>query len=155
MKKERINLNPLLMNGIQKLLNSIHPHFNLQSGLTRSSRACSSALQFFRLFITLSLRNHIVKATNEYGLAQFKENWTQTNDSEIDQFIAAIIYMGIYRHPTIKSYWSIDSRSPFVTKLFPSRVAIDSFNYIDAFTLQQGTEIQMIQFGTSNLLFLL
>lgn len=39
----------------------------------------------------------------------------------MNHFFAAIIYMGVYPHPTLKSYWSTDARSPFVTSLFPSR----------------------------------
>jgi hypothetical protein len=62
-----------------------------------------------------------VKATNQYGSAKFKENWESTNDKEMNYFFAAVIYMGINVSPTLKHYWAADTRSPFVTALFPSR----------------------------------
>lgn len=97
------------------------PPFSLQSGLTRCSNQCSTPLEFFRLFISESLVLQFVQATNQYANHKYNNNWTNTTREEMNRFIAAIIYMGIYPHPTLQSYWSADARSPFVTRLFPNR----------------------------------
>lgn len=95
--------------------------FPLSSDLTSSSRECSSPLSFFQLFIPDSMIDSIVEATNQYGKNKFKEAWVDTDRNEIKKILAVIIYMGINKSPTLQSYWSEDVRSPFVTKLFPSR----------------------------------
>jgi hypothetical protein len=100
----------------------IHPpSCSLSPFLSRSALQCSSPLEFFRLFLTLELMDHIVKATNTYGSTIFKEKWTNSNEKEMDCLISAVIYMGIHRSPTLQSYWADDSKSPFISHLFPSR----------------------------------
>ena len=62
-----------------------------------------------------------VEATNLYGIAKLGEQWTNTDADEIHKLIVVVIYMGINHSATLRHYWARDSRSPFVTALFPSR----------------------------------
>jgi len=97
------------------------PECLLLSFLSREARQCSSPLEFFRVFVTLELMDQIVKATNSYGSNKFKKSWIDTDRKEMDIFFSAVIYMGIHRSPTLKSYWAEDSKPPFIIHLFPSR----------------------------------
>lgn len=92
--------------------------FNLISSLSRSTHHCSSPSDFFRLFLTFDIIHMIVKATNKYGNNIFKENWEDTNEKEIYSFFSALIFMGIYKFPSLQSYWSHDTGAPFLTQLF-------------------------------------
>ena len=120
-KRKRINLNPNTEEWKSKAKHIHPPSCSLSPFLSRSARECSSPLEFFRLFLTLEIMDQIVKATNSYGFTIFKEKWTDTNRKEIECLISSVIYMGIHRSPTLQSYWAEDSRSPFITRLFPSR----------------------------------
>ena len=97
------------------------PPFTIAPGLSRAARQCSTPLDFFRLYISLEMMDQIVRATNSYGANKFKEKWTDTNRKEMDRLVAAVICMGIQRSPTLHSYWAADFKSPFITRLFPSR----------------------------------
>ena len=97
------------------------PTFVLAAAPSRAARRMSSPLQMLRLFLTSELMNGIVTSTNQYGASIFEENWVPTTAAEMDRLFSAVIYMGIFRHPTLQSYWSNEARSPFISKLFPSR----------------------------------
>jgi len=97
------------------------PPFVIAPGPSRAATHGSSPLDFFRLFVTLEVVDQMRKATNAYGTSLFTEDWVNTDRKEMDRFFAAVIYMGIHRSPTLKSYWAADSKSPFLASLFPSR----------------------------------
>jgi hypothetical protein len=73
------------------------------SGLRRSTQ---SPLDFFLLFLPLSLIQHIATCTNEYAISKHAQEWEPTNTSELYFFIGLLIYMGIDHLPRLPMYWS-------------------------------------------------
>lgn len=61
-------------------------------GLRRSH---ISPLDFFQLFLPLSLIQHVATCTNEYANSKNAVNWTPTNPLELYCFIGLLIYMAL------------------------------------------------------------
>lgn len=79
----------------------------------------------FEHFISLfpdALIEHIVYQTNLYATQRMK-TYTPTNKTEIKQFIAANMMMGITRKPSYRDYWSasVQMRDPYISSLIPER----------------------------------
>jgi len=99
----------------------IPPSFDLAASPSREAKNCETPLEFFELFVTSDLIDVMVEATNGKGAIEYGESWTHTTGNEIKTLIAAVIFMGMYRHPDLKSYWSHDARAPFISAIFPNR----------------------------------
>jgi hypothetical protein len=66
-------------------------------------------INIFSLFFTHIILNLIVENTNEY--AKFKNTgegrpWTELILSELKIFLAILIYMGLFKMPSIEDYWN-------------------------------------------------
>ena len=70
--------------------------------------------EYFRMFFTTELKNHIVYQTNLYA----KQKNLRTNfvleAHELDLFVGIIIYMGVISAPSITDYWALQTRVPQV-----------------------------------------
>ena len=93
------------------------------AGLRRSH---TSPLDFFMLFLPLSLVQHITNCTNEYANSKNAVEWAPTNSSELYCFIGLLIYMGIDHLPQLPMYWSALYSHTFVT----SSMSRDRFKQI-------------------------
>ncbi|KFM59699.1 PiggyBac transposable element-derived protein 4, partial [Stegodyphus mimosarum] len=76
----------------------------------------SDPLEYFELFFTDEIINHIVTETNIFAaenLNKFKSkehsrthHWSETNSNELRVFFAILILQGIITKPTVRMYWS-------------------------------------------------
>jgi hypothetical protein len=86
---------------------SIAPRpFATPFGPTGLRRSIISPLDYFQLFLPLSLVQYVESCTNEYAISKNVNNWDPTNPSELYLFIGLIIYMGIDHLPQLPMYWS-------------------------------------------------
>jgi hypothetical protein len=97
------------------------PSFDTIPKLSYEAERCVSPLDFLLLYLHSDLMDNIVKATNKYGSGKFGENWAPTDRKEILRFISVIMFMGIYRYPSLQSYWGQDTKTPFISNVFPKR----------------------------------
>jgi len=81
-------------------------------------RGMKNALDFFSLFFDDQVISKIVKHTNEYGYqtihnkstyANDNGGWVETSSQEIRKLIALLLYQGLVRVSSFKSYWSTKS----------------------------------------------
>ncbi|XP_011629833.1 piggyBac transposable element-derived protein 4-like [Pogonomyrmex barbatus] len=100
-------------------------HDSLQHSEESSSRcnlsSQSKPIEYFELFFDSTLWSLIVEETNKYAeysrhlpreLESFEiEIWTPVTVLEMKAFIAVLLEMGITRRPSIRSYWSENSRN--------------------------------------------
>src|SRR6266542_2517816 len=80
---------------------------NLPQTMYLSDESCTPYL-IFSLFFTTDILNIIVNNTNEYATFKLSEGgrpWQNLTLSELRIFIAMLIYMGIFKLPSIKDYW--------------------------------------------------
>jgi hypothetical protein len=89
--------------------------FSTPVGPTGLRRYHISPIDFFHLFLPLSLVQHISDSTNEYASAKNAVAWTSTSPSELYCFIGLLIYMGIASLPQLPMYWSSLFAQNFVT----------------------------------------
>ncbi|GFV18331.1 piggyBac transposable element-derived protein 4 [Trichonephila clavipes] len=79
----------------------------------------SDPLEYFELFFTDEIVNHIVTETNIFAaenLNKFKSkehsrahHWSETNANELRVFFATLILQGIITKPTVRMFWSKES----------------------------------------------
>ncbi|GFY44824.1 piggyBac transposable element-derived protein 4 [Trichonephila inaurata madagascariensis] len=79
----------------------------------------SDPLEYFELFFTDEIVNHIVTETNIFAaenLNKFKSkehfrthHWSETNANELRVFFATLILQGIIPKPTVRMFWSKES----------------------------------------------
>lgn len=86
------------------------------SGLRRSTQ---SPLDFFLLFLPLSLLQYVATCTNTYAASKNAVNWDPTNASELYCFIGLLIYMGIDHLPRLPMYWSSLYNHTFISSTMP------------------------------------
>ena len=106
------------------------PPYTGQPGCTATLPENSRPIDYFSLLIDTSILQHVVDQTNVYSQQQTATHtigprsrmnqWGKKPHtiSELRQFIALIIAMGIVRYPSVESYWN--SSWPFHTKAFSS-----------------------------------
>jgi hypothetical protein len=71
---------------------------------------------FYKLFVTDDIIEHIAKQTNLYAQQQLRhkgpfqskksEPWAPTNTEEIEHFFGIILWMGLLKTPQLRDYWS-------------------------------------------------
>ncbi|GFY69414.1 piggyBac transposable element-derived protein 4 [Trichonephila inaurata madagascariensis] len=76
----------------------------------------SDPLEYFELFFTDKIENHIVTETNIFAaenLNKFKSkkhsrthHWSETYKNELRVFFATLILQGIITKPTVRMFWS-------------------------------------------------
>ena len=80
----------------------------------------TTELDFFKLYFTEELVDHLVRFTNAYADANFARapsyansegNWELTTQDEMYRFLACLVLMGMCRFPIIDDYWS--TKPPF------------------------------------------
>ncbi|XP_053989515.1 piggyBac transposable element-derived protein 4-like [Hylaeus volcanicus] len=90
--------------------------FTSASGAKKTNekvRNCKTAEDFYALFVTDEMFEHISEQTNIYaaqsGIAsQRTDKWTPTNKNEIKRLFGLIIWMGMVKLPSLRLYWSQD-----------------------------------------------
>jgi hypothetical protein len=99
---------------IFKHLNPLHKaHLNLPS--TMQELSYCDPYSIFSLFFSLEILNIIVENTNEYAKSKFaekKRSWDDLTLSELKIFLAIIIYMGLFKMPSMKDYWNNKQQFP-------------------------------------------
>lgn len=66
---------------------------------------CLTIFDYFRLFYTDEIMDTFVTQTNSYGTREFAD-WENTNVEELFRLFAIILYMGLVKKPSMRSYWS-------------------------------------------------
>lgn len=109
------------------------PKFNSISppGPLNIPPATSFPVDFFHLYFNLDIMKQFVVNTNIIGAQNFAlklkgpngshmTRWEPTSVAELYRFFGVILHMGIKRQPTLRSYWSLDTRysDPFVKACF-------------------------------------
>ena len=83
-----------------------------------NSHLLTKAFDFFQLYFTDETIEKIVKHTNTYAWLNIESKksysdneggWTETNEKEIKQLIALLIYQGLVKVSTFNRYWSTKS----------------------------------------------
>ncbi|GET00680.1 piggyBac transposable element-derived protein 4-like isoform X1 [Rhizophagus clarus] len=99
---------------IFKHLNPLHKaHLNLPS--TMQELSYCDPYSIFSLFFSIEILNIIVENTNEYAKSKFaekKRSWDDLTLSELKIFLAIIIYMGLFKMPSMKDYWNNKQQFP-------------------------------------------
>ncbi|GFV21212.1 piggyBac transposable element-derived protein 4 [Trichonephila clavipes] len=101
----------------------------------------SDPLEYFELFFTDEIVNHIVTETNIFAaenLNKFKSkehsrthHWSETNANELRVFFATLILQGIITKPTVKMFWS--KRKLIETPSFSNLMSSRRFDLIMQF----------------------
>ncbi|XP_024858094.1 uncharacterized protein LOC108249818 isoform X2 [Kryptolebias marmoratus] len=64
---------------------------------------------YFRMFFTDEMIEHVAHHTNLYS-AQELADPVQTSPKEMKDFVAILLYMGVFSFPSLEDYWHHDSR---------------------------------------------
>ncbi|GFS30548.1 piggyBac transposable element-derived protein 4 [Trichonephila inaurata madagascariensis] len=101
----------------------------------------SDPLEYFKLFLTDEIVNHIVTETNIFAaenLNKFKSkeysrthHWSETNANELRVFFATLILQGIIKKPTVRMFWS--KRKLIETPSFSNLMSSKRFDLIMQF----------------------
>jgi hypothetical protein len=92
-----------------------HRPFATPFGPTGLQQSVTSPLDYFELFLPLSLVQYVASCTNQYAISKKAKNWEPTNPSELYLFFGLIVYMGIDRLPELPMYWSSQNTHSFVS----------------------------------------
>ena len=65
-------------------------------------------MQFWKLFFNDEIISQFVKSTNISG--RNRKEWIDISTKILFSFMAIIFYMGVVRHPEMRSYWSKDEK---------------------------------------------
>lgn len=76
--------------------------------------------QYFSQFFTPEIVSHIAHHTNLYSVQELT-NSIQTDDSEIQKFVAMLLYMGICHLPAVEDYWSVQLRYDLVADIMSAK----------------------------------
>nr|XP_031848018.1 piggyBac transposable element-derived protein 4-like [Nomia melanderi] len=76
-------------------------------------RICTKAEEFYALFVTDEILQHISEQTNLYATqcritSKCTGKWTPTNKNELKRLFGLIIWMGMVKLPSLRLYWSQD-----------------------------------------------
>ncbi|XP_061591810.1 piggyBac transposable element-derived protein 2-like [Cololabis saira] len=71
--------------------------------------AIKTPFQYFKTLFTDEMIQHIAVQTNLYS-AQELGDPIETSPEEIEDFLAMLLFMGIFNFPAIDDYWDLDSR---------------------------------------------
>lgn len=72
--------------------------------------------QYFGTFFDREIMRNIAEQTNLYSLQKSKKS-VEVDICEIEQFIGMLLLMGIYKMPSVRSYWSSATRYPAVSEV--------------------------------------
>ncbi|XP_072007002.1 piggyBac transposable element-derived protein 4-like [Engystomops pustulosus] len=112
--------------------------FTVTPGITVDDSSFAE-MDFFLLFLSDTLLDHIVHQTNLYATQYIRQNplsvhareWTPTNIHEIKKFWGLTINMGIVKKPKIRSYWS---KNPIqVTPVYSAVMSRSRYEHIMRF----------------------
>ena len=87
-------------------------------------RICTKAEDFYALFVTDEMFQHISEQTNIYAAqsritSKRTDKWTPTNKNEIKRLFGLLIWMEMVNLPSLRLYWSQD---PLFSQTFPRTV---------------------------------
>ena len=80
-----------------------------------------SPVEYFNRFFSLELIKHITYQTNLYATQKDINTTFNTNEKEIQHFVAILLYMGIVTCPSLDDYWALDTRVTQVAELMSSK----------------------------------
>ena len=116
--------------------------FEETEGLRYRMNPDASVLDYFQLYITDRIFEHIVVETNRYA-SQFLEinkekavntyyrEWTEVTASEIKEIIRILLLMGIIYKPQLHMYWS--TKELYSTPVFSELMTRNRFDIITTF----------------------
>ncbi|GFT39160.1 piggyBac transposable element-derived protein 4 [Trichonephila clavipes] len=105
----------------------------------------SDPLEYFELFFTDEIVNHIVTETNIFAaenLNKFKSkehsqahHWSETNANELRVFFATLILQGMITKPTVRMFWS--KRKLIETPSFANLMSSEKKKFSEVYTPEQ------------------
>ncbi|XP_062577443.1 piggyBac transposable element-derived protein 4-like [Saccostrea cucullata] len=116
-------------------------NFTKVAGMRQTVQNETSPMEYFKLFLSDPDYEFMAEQTNLYaqqyiGSSHLKPNsrhqkWHDTTKSEMKQFIALVLAMGLVRQLDVKEYWTLDPITS--TPFFPSVMPRDRFLSLMAF----------------------
>lgn len=94
------------------------PPFNAPTGKQHQARQAASPLQFFQLFLPITLMQQLADYTTTYAHYCGEHHTWRTTPEELYAFCAAHIFMGIVKLPKWHMYWNEFYQQPFLSALF-------------------------------------
>lgn len=88
--------------------------FKAKPGPTDHARNATSPLEFFMLFFTVGVFQHIADETNRYAMHSFKpehrkaRQWKVRDWQWFRKFVGIVVLMGVHKLPERRHYWSND-----------------------------------------------
>uniref|UniRef100_A0A3P9ISN6 PiggyBac transposable element-derived protein domain-containing protein n=1 Tax=Oryzias latipes TaxID=8090 RepID=A0A3P9ISN6_ORYLA len=76
--------------------------------------------QYFKMLFTDEMIEHIAYHTNLYS-AQKLGDPIKTSTEEIEDFLAILLYMGVFTFPSLEDYWHQESRFNIIADIMPRK----------------------------------
>lgn len=82
--------------------------------------AVKTPYQYFKELFTNEMVEHIAYQTNLYSV-QVVGYPIKTSPAEIEDFLSALLYMGVFTFPSVEDYWSHTSEFPVISEIMSSK----------------------------------
>ncbi|XP_062851349.1 piggyBac transposable element-derived protein 3-like [Trichomycterus rosablanca] len=82
--------------------------------------AVKTPFQYFKTLFTDKMIEHIAQQTNLYS-AQELGDPIKTSPQEIEEFLAILLFMGVFSFPSIEDYWHHESRFSVIADIMPRK----------------------------------
>ncbi|XP_042081882.1 piggyBac transposable element-derived protein 2-like [Haplochromis burtoni] len=82
--------------------------------------ALQSPFQYFKMLFTDEMIDHIAYHTNLYS-AQELGDTIKTSPKEIEDFLAILLFMGVFNFPSLEDYWQHESRFSVIADIIPKK----------------------------------
>lgn len=82
--------------------------------------ALQSPFQYFKMLFTDEMIDHIAYHTNLYS-AQELGDTIKTSPKEIEDFLAILLFMGVFNFPSLEDYWHHESRFSVIADIMPKK----------------------------------
>uniref|UniRef100_A0A8C1CNC5 PiggyBac transposable element-derived protein domain-containing protein n=1 Tax=Cyprinus carpio carpio TaxID=630221 RepID=A0A8C1CNC5_CYPCA len=79
-----------------------------------------SPFQYFRMLFTDEMIQHVAHHTNLYS-AQELGDPIKTNPEEIEDFLSMLLFMGVFKFPSLEDYWHHESRFSVIADIMPRK----------------------------------
>ncbi|XP_050959103.1 piggyBac transposable element-derived protein 2 [Labeo rohita] len=79
-----------------------------------------SPFQYFKMLFTDEMIQHVAHQTNLYS-AQELGDPIKTSPEEIEDFLAMLLFMGVFNFPSLEDYWHHESRFSVIADIMPRK----------------------------------
>lgn len=82
--------------------------------------AVKTPFQYFKALFTDEMIEHIAHHTNLYSTQELGDP-IKTNPGEIEDFLAILLFMGVFNFPAMEDYWHHESRFNMIADIMPRK----------------------------------